>query len=48
MSESGSFHAPAALPPRKDSGTQWTGDWVDSRGDLNALGGGGGGEKEKK
>jgi hypothetical protein len=39
MEVSGQLHAPAALPPGKDTlaGTHWTGGWVGPRAVLNTV-----------
>jgi hypothetical protein len=37
MELSGQLHAPAALSPEKDPGTHWTGSWVGTKADLDAV-----------
>jgi hypothetical protein len=37
MEVSGQFHAPAALPPRKEPVTHWIADWLGPRAVLDAV-----------
>lgn len=38
MEISGQLHVPAALAPRKEPGTHWTGGWLDTTVGLDVLG----------
>jgi hypothetical protein len=37
MEVGGQLNASAALPPVKEPGTHWTGDWVDPKAGLDAA-----------